>query len=259
MSINRYLCLTHFLSTVLPLGNSGLASVFNFSHAKFQTYWDSAAGRLKGIRDFLIVWFWRMEATGFHEVTCWTLVSLKIHVFACGHNALSDVYGSVSPLVLIKPEPNQRGLLGMCSHDNFFKCFCVLKFYSPMQIVYFPFGKKILLHIKTVMTVKCSVEVENVGVPLVWVFLIFLPWQLLASWGVTIFPFTFIQLCCFNSSQKTFGILWTVTLWPVIINLTSFNLDKKDEKELNTDFMNQNYLLTYIFKEENYYDRLIAI
>ena len=128
-----------------------------------------------------------------------------------------------------------------------------------MQIVYFPFGKKIRLHIKSMRAVKCSVQVENVSLPLVWVFLIFLPCQLLAFWGVTIFPLTFIQLCCFNSSQKTFGILWAFTLWPVIINLTSFNLDKKDEKQLKTGFLNQNYLLTYIFKEENYYDRLIAI
>lgn len=245
MSINRYLCLTHFLSTVLPLGNSGLASVFNFSHAKFQTYWDSAAGRLQGIRDFLIVWFWRMEATGFHEVTCWTLVSLKIHVSACGHNALSDVYGSVSPLVLIKPEPNQRGFLGMCSHGNFFKCFCLLKFYSPMQIVYFPFGKKNTSPHQVSDDSKVFCRGGKCQCTIGIVFLIFLPWQLLAFWGVTIFPFTFIQLCCFNSSQKTFGILWTVTLWPVIINLTSFNLDKKDEKELNTDFMNQNYLNVY--------------
>ena len=68
-----------------------------------------------------------MEATGFHEVTWWALVSLKIHIFPCGHNALSDVYGFVFPLVLIKPEPNQRVFLGMYLQGNISKCFWCLK------------------------------------------------------------------------------------------------------------------------------------
>lgn len=96
-----------------------------------------------------------------------------------------------------------------------------------MQIVYFPFGKKntfphqVNEDSKMFCTGgKCQFAIGVSVFP-------FLPCQLLAFWGVTIFPLTSIQLCCFNSSQKTFGILWAFTLWPVIINLTSFNLDKK--------------------------------
>lgn len=115
-----------------------------------------------------------------------------------------------------------------------------------MQIVYFPFGKKMLFHIKSMRTVECSVQAENVSLPLVWVFLTFLPCQLLAFWGVPIFPLTFIQLCCFNSSQKTFGILWAFTLWPVIINLTSFNLDKKRWKTVE-NWLSEPKLSQHIF------------
>lgn len=118
--------LTHSIHHLTTQWNSGLVSVFNFSHAKIWTYWDSPAGKLKGIRDFFLLsgfGEWRpqdfMRWPGellFHWRSTFFLVATM-------HFPMSTVF----PFVLIKPEPNQRIFLGMCSQGKFSKCFWCLK------------------------------------------------------------------------------------------------------------------------------------
>lgn len=115
---------THSIHHLTTQWNSGLVSVFNFSHAKFWLIETSPAVVERNKRFFYCL---VLENGGhrFHEVTWWTLFHLRSTFFP-GHNALS--MSTVFPFVLIiKPEPNQRIFLGMCSQGKFSKCFWCLK------------------------------------------------------------------------------------------------------------------------------------